>query len=266
MTAGLSPLFSWRGAISSPESGLEPTSRHVALALSLHMNERGGSCFPSLDTLAAETGYHVDTVKKHLRVLATGGWITKVTRSMGVGRGSRNDYQATTPDGVVAPPSDPPDDPAERGPAPLLTGVVRPGDEGVMEGDKETDASRRSVTGARAECDVLFQAIVTACGMDYAEMTARQRKACGVAMSELRQVGATPEDVAHRAVVYRQMHTARLTPNALANQWAALREVPAAVAKPKDSAAMNGVRRALDGLRGEAPDNVVALPIKAVGA
>jgi hypothetical protein len=70
--------------------------------------------------------------------------------------------------------------------------------------------------------------------MDYGEMTERQRKACGVATSELFKVQATPEEVQRRALIYRQHFDATLTPNALANQWAAVREVraPAAPTRP----------------------------------
>ena len=50
--AQLSALFTWRSAIC--ESGLPPTARHVALTLSLHMNERGGSAFPGATLLATD--------------------------------------------------------------------------------------------------------------------------------------------------------------------------------------------------------------------
>jgi len=71
--------------------------------------------------------------------------------------------------------------------------------------------------------NVVFDALVAACGWDYGEMTDRQRRACGVAASELRKVGASPDDVLHRAQVYTRRHPgAALTPSALANQWAAL--------------------------------------------
>jgi len=133
--------------------------------------------------------------------------------------------------------------------------------------EEATDATRRpdaKACGARAENDALFQSMVSACGMDYGEMTARQRKSCGVAMAELRRVGATPEEVERRAMIYRQTFTATLTPNALTNQWAMLRELPVATAAPppKQSVAMSSVRRALEGLRGtDVPsDNVVPLP------
>lgn len=77
--SNLSPLFTWRSALC--ESDLPPTTRHVLLTLSLHMNERGGSCFPSSRILAAETGLTRRTVESHLRKAVALGWIEKAPQS-----------------------------------------------------------------------------------------------------------------------------------------------------------------------------------------
>lgn len=72
--------------------------------------------------------------------------------------------------------------------------------------------------------DPLYDALVTACGMDYDEMTAKQRKSTGVARAELAKVHATAEQVTQRAEVYKRKYPrAALTPHALANNWAALK-------------------------------------------
>lgn len=89
------PLFSWRSAIC--ESDLAPTTRHVALTLSMHMNERGGSCFPSQETQASETGLAVKTVAEHLKILTEAGWLAKKVIRRGEGRGTRVEYSATNP-------------------------------------------------------------------------------------------------------------------------------------------------------------------------
>lgn len=98
MTRELSPLFTWRSAIV--DSGLPPTSRHVALTLSLHMNERGGSCFPSLETLTEETGLSKASVVTHLKVLEDCGWLTKEKGGgrRKDGRGISSTYTATIPE------------------------------------------------------------------------------------------------------------------------------------------------------------------------
>jgi len=93
----LKPLFSWRGAIC--ESGLGPATRHVALTLSLHMNERGGSAYPGPARLAKETGLHVSTVKEKLSELERTGWLCCVVRG-GIKGEKRcaNQYEATFPE------------------------------------------------------------------------------------------------------------------------------------------------------------------------
>lgn len=71
----LSALFTWRSAICDSE--LPSTSRHVALTLSLHMSERGDSCFPSVRRLADETGLSRRTVQRHLKELVEAGWLVQ---------------------------------------------------------------------------------------------------------------------------------------------------------------------------------------------
>lgn len=88
----LSPLFTWRSAIA--ESALPPTSKLVAFALSLHMNERGESCFPSQPTLARETSLSERAVREHLLSLNQQGWIARTKR-----RGKSDLYVTTTPAG-----------------------------------------------------------------------------------------------------------------------------------------------------------------------
>ena len=50
-------------------------ARHLALTVSLHMNERGGSAFPSLGTLSDETGLDRRTVMRTLKVLRRSGYL-----------------------------------------------------------------------------------------------------------------------------------------------------------------------------------------------
>ena len=96
----MAPLFSWRSAIC--DSDLSSTQRHVALTLSLHMNERGGSCFPSVATLMDETGLAERTVREALKALSKAGWLVKKERSTGSGRQTSNEYQALVPEGEGA--------------------------------------------------------------------------------------------------------------------------------------------------------------------
>lgn len=61
------------------------------------MNERGGSCFPSIRRLARETALHNETVQIHLDKLEKAGWL-KVKR--GNAR-QPNHYTATVPENFV---------------------------------------------------------------------------------------------------------------------------------------------------------------------
>lgn len=89
------PLFGWRSAIL--DSKLGPTARFVALVISLHMNERGGSAFPKGATIAKESGLNERTVWRSIGDLQDQGWITVETRP-----GTSNLYRATIPTGTVS--------------------------------------------------------------------------------------------------------------------------------------------------------------------
>jgi hypothetical protein len=92
----LSPLFTWRLAIASKDSDLPPTVRLAAHTLALHMNTDGGSCFPSIATLAAESGLSERSVQKAIRHLEDAGWLrVRLGGSPRGGRRRANTYQAT---------------------------------------------------------------------------------------------------------------------------------------------------------------------------
>lgn len=94
----LSPLFTWRGVVASDEGPADPSTRLVLLVLSLHMNEKGGSCFPSLSSLSVETGLDRRTVQRHIKKAVTYGWISIKKVRTGGQKWQRNDYTATVPD------------------------------------------------------------------------------------------------------------------------------------------------------------------------
>lgn len=87
----MSVLFDWRRAVLDSE--LPAPCRHVLLTLSMHMDESGGSCWPSTETLARESGLHRATVIRHLATAECAGWFE---RKASRGRTS-NVYQATQP-------------------------------------------------------------------------------------------------------------------------------------------------------------------------
>lgn len=95
----LSPLFTWRSAIC--ESDLQPMSRLVAFVLACHMSERGDSCFPKVETLAAEAGITPRSVSEHIARLVAAGYLGRSEHRRGPGRGTRVEYVATCPDATT---------------------------------------------------------------------------------------------------------------------------------------------------------------------
>lgn len=102
MSSTLRPLFTWRSAVV--ESDLSPTTRHVLLTLSLHMNERGGSCFPSTRLLARETGLSRRSVETHLGAAVEASWLDRQQREKrSDGRFTGYTYRAVVPHGNLLP-------------------------------------------------------------------------------------------------------------------------------------------------------------------
>lgn len=69
--------------------------------------------------------------------------------------------------------------------------------------------------------DLLWEAVMDACGIDPASVTDTARGRYNRAVGDLRKVGATPGEVTDRAQVYRvRFAEVALTPSALASHWA----------------------------------------------
>lgn len=100
-TRTIAPLFTWRSAIA--ESALPPTCRHVLLALSLYMNEKGGSAYPGSARLAHDTGLHARTVKEQMSHAEKNGWI-RVAQRGGTTKGGKrlaSEYVAHIPSHIA---------------------------------------------------------------------------------------------------------------------------------------------------------------------
>ena len=74
MSSQLSPLFTWRSAVVAA-ADLTSAEKLTALVLSLHMNEVGDSCFPSVSTLVTKTSLSRRTVQYALRGLEENEWL-----------------------------------------------------------------------------------------------------------------------------------------------------------------------------------------------
>jgi len=92
--------WNWRRAVNS--SDLSSTTKHTLLVLACYTSEAGEGCFPSLATLASDTSLNRQTVKKHLRLAESKGWIRKEGRFRESGKQTSNIYRLTAPMGGVS--------------------------------------------------------------------------------------------------------------------------------------------------------------------
>jgi len=83
-------LLSWRLAVL--KSDLAPTTRHVLLTLSIHMNAEGQSCYPSTRTLGEETGLSERSVCSHLEIAKRRGWLSVRPRARSGQGWKRHEY------------------------------------------------------------------------------------------------------------------------------------------------------------------------------
>lgn len=102
----------WKLAVR--DSDLSSTDRLVAYTLALRMNPHGGSCFPSLELLARETGLHRSTVHASIQRLEQAHFLTvrhpnvsrhetgEIRRRAQGRSGYSNDYVARFPNETVA--------------------------------------------------------------------------------------------------------------------------------------------------------------------
>jgi hypothetical protein len=91
----VSRAWSWRKAVT--RSGLMPTTRHVLLTLSLHMNEHGEGCYPPVEDLVEETGLSKRAVLEHLSKAIEAGWLVRQELGLRGRRWRRSEYQPSWP-------------------------------------------------------------------------------------------------------------------------------------------------------------------------
>src|SRR2546426_8924397 len=81
MSARRRPVEQWVDEILSGGSGLSPTDRLVAVALSRYMDFTTlGDAYPGAARLSADTGFDVRTVQRWLKRLEEKSWIDQTAR------------------------------------------------------------------------------------------------------------------------------------------------------------------------------------------
>ncbi|MDA8138600.1 MAG: helix-turn-helix domain-containing protein [Desulfobacteraceae bacterium] len=87
----------WRRLIASENGPKSPTTRLILHTLGVHMNQAGGSCFPSTRTLAVECGLSERVVCRHLAIAVCEGWLLRSSAGKSGQAWKRNQYQAAMP-------------------------------------------------------------------------------------------------------------------------------------------------------------------------
>lgn len=90
----LSMRTAWMAVVRHPCGPLSKNARLVALVIGTHMDMAGGSCHPSLETIALETSLALSSVKKAKNEIESHG-LFEIKR--GGGRKLVNEYQACIP-------------------------------------------------------------------------------------------------------------------------------------------------------------------------
>ena len=91
-----SRVWLWRQAIV--RSQLSSGTRHTLQTLSNWMNSDGSSCYPSNRDIAKATGFDRKTVKRHLEIAESAGWVRISKAGLGGRRWKRDQYEARWPD------------------------------------------------------------------------------------------------------------------------------------------------------------------------
>lgn len=96
----LAQKIGWMWLMASEHGPESPTTRLVLHTLALHMSAKGDSCWPSLDTIAEESGLSRRAVQDNIAAAIESGWITKEEIPLRNGQAWRKmHYFAEIPDG-----------------------------------------------------------------------------------------------------------------------------------------------------------------------
>jgi len=87
--------WTWRHAIL--ESDLKPTTRHVLLTISCHMNDVGEGCYPTTKDLQCETGLSERAVCEHINLAVAAGWLKKFQHGFRGQKWKQNEYRPAWP-------------------------------------------------------------------------------------------------------------------------------------------------------------------------
>lgn len=181
--------------------------------------------------MAERLGVSVKTVQRGLQDLLDSGWILsrprkqkgrKVGNLYTVVRHNRSDTSDDTSDESGS------DTSGRTEATPLSTTEATHAVVSLLSDQLPRPSNETTCLPEGKRTDQLWEAVMLACGIS-GQITNGARAGYGKAVKELREAGATPDDVAERGRNHRQMWPhASLTPHSLAKHWAELRIQPAA--------------------------------------
>ena len=197
------------------------TNKLVLLALADHANS-DGECWPSMKRIAERSDISPRHVSRAINELVDLGLVEKASRRRHGGQYRGWDYRVLVHR-----------TPASTGPArPVTSGHGRPSpaDTGVRselsENRKEEPLAERPPQSSTKKKDNIFETVADACGISLTGMTRTARGQLNKATKELREVGATEEQIRHKAKAYKtQYPNATLTPTALIKHWSSFGEL-----------------------------------------
>jgi len=82
------------------KTDLPSNSKYIASYLRTYMNAKRDLCWPAVGTIARETGLSQNTVRTHIKILESNGWLA-VDRTEGGFKGETNRYLALIPDSFL---------------------------------------------------------------------------------------------------------------------------------------------------------------------
>lgn len=219
-----------------------PAKKLLLLAIANHASPDGTNAWPSIATLARKTGISARHVRRLLRELEEEGWIATERQAGGTAkiadekRPNLYTVRMGPPDTDVRPPrtpmSGPPRTPMSAKPSREPSVNLLAGQAGEREPSRGEEPPAK--TPRQRPQDAIWEALVAAVGLAPTEITRGRRGALNTAAKQLREVGATAEEITTRAVAYRaRWPKAALTETALAKHWSSLGTEPQAAPAPQ---------------------------------
>lgn len=195
-----------------------PTAKLVLMALADHSNS-DGECWPSMKRIAEISGISARQVSTHIADLARLGLVTKADRRRRDGQYRGWDYvvnfqrKSATSGSVL---------PVTSGSTASSPAEVGFRSEPSVNHQVEPLAAAPRERAPRPK-DELFEAMVSEIGVNPATLTGSERGRINKALKELREVGATPEELRGRAAAYRaKFPDVVVTATALSANWSML--------------------------------------------